>query len=222
MAMVNAITVVPGAIGAFRKEAIENAGGFTSDTLAEDCDLTVRIIKAGYKIEDEPGAIAYTEAPESLGMFLKQRFRWSFGVLQTFWKHRNIFLNSDYGWLGCFAWPNVLLFQFFIPLFTPLADLLMVIGLITGSAGRILPYYLLFQLIDLGLSLLAFSFEKEKPGKLILLIPQRIIYRWLMVYVLFKTFFRTMRGELQGWGLLKRSGHVRLKPTTTSLSSTES
>lgn len=218
MAMVNAITVVPGAIGAFRKEAIENAGGFTSDTLAEDCDLTVRIIKAGYRVEDEPGAIAYTEAPESLGMFLKQRFRWSFGVLQTFWKHRNIFLNSDYGWLGCFAWPNVLLFQFIIPLFTPLADLLMVIGLNTGSAGRILPYYLLFQLIDLGLSLLAFSFEKEKPGKLILLIPQRIIYRWLMVYVLFKTFFRTMRGELQGWGLLKRSGHVRLKPATTGLS----
>jgi hypothetical protein len=98
----------------------------------------------------------------------------------------------------------------------------MVIGLSTGSAGRILPYYLLFQLIDLGLSLLAFSFEREKPGKLVLLIPQRIIYRWLMVYVLFKTFFRTMRGELQGWGLLKRSGHVRLKPAATSLSSTGS
>jgi hypothetical protein len=142
--------------------------------------------------------------------------------MQTFWKHRNIFLNTDYGWLGCFAWPNMLLFQFIIPLFTPLADLLMAIGLSTGSAGRILPYYLLFQLIDLGLSLLAFSFEKEKPGKLILLIPQRLIYRWLMVYVLFKSFFRAMRGELQGWGLLKRSGHVRLQPATSNLSSSGS
>jgi cellulose synthase/poly-beta-1,6-N-acetylglucosamine synthase-like glycosyltransferase len=76
-AWVNAITVVPGAVGAFRKKAIEDAGGFTTDTLAEDCDLTVRILRCNYVIENEPAAIGMTEAPETLKMFFKQRFRWS-------------------------------------------------------------------------------------------------------------------------------------------------
>ncbi|HEX4850780.1 MAG TPA: polysaccharide deacetylase family protein, partial [Puia sp.] len=93
-AYVNAITVVPGAIGAFRKKAIEEAGGFTTDTLAEDCDLTIRILRCNYKIENESGAIAMTEAPETLKMFFKQRFRWSFGVLQTFWKNRDVLFNT--------------------------------------------------------------------------------------------------------------------------------
>jgi len=85
-AYMNAITVVPGAIGAFRKEAIEKAGGFSTDTLAEDCDLTIRILRCGYLIDNENKAIAMTEAPETLSQFMKQRFRWTFGVMQTFWK----------------------------------------------------------------------------------------------------------------------------------------
>ncbi|MFX5587062.1 glycosyltransferase family 2 protein, partial [Acinetobacter baumannii] len=85
----NAITVIPGAIGAFKKQAIEDAEGFTSDTLAEDCDITIRILKAGYVVANEPKAVAFTEAPESLKQFFKQRFRWIFGVMQTFWKHKD-------------------------------------------------------------------------------------------------------------------------------------
>ena len=81
---VNAITVVPGAIGAFRKKALEDAGGFTTDTLAEDCDLTVRILRCGYTIKNDNHAIAMTEAPETVRMFLKQRFRWSFGRYADF------------------------------------------------------------------------------------------------------------------------------------------
>ena len=88
-AYLNAITVVPGAIGAFRKKAIEEAGGFTTDTLAEDCDLTIRILRCGYIVENDNSAIAMTEAPETLKQFFKQRFRWSYGVMQTFWKNRD-------------------------------------------------------------------------------------------------------------------------------------
>jgi cellulose synthase/poly-beta-1,6-N-acetylglucosamine synthase-like glycosyltransferase/spore germination protein YaaH/peptidoglycan/xylan/chitin deacetylase (PgdA/CDA1 family) len=208
MAAINAITVVPGAIGAFRKEAMEKAGGFTTDTLAEDCDLTIRILKQGYIVANENGAIALTEAPETFRMFLKQRSRWSFGVMQTFWKHRKVLFNSRYKWLGWFALPNMLVFQFIIPLFAPLADLLMIIGLMTGNAGKIIFYYLLFLLIDGGIALFAFSFEKVKPLKLIWLFPQRIIYRWLMIFVLFNSYFRAIKGELQSWGVLKRSGNV--------------
>jgi len=208
-ASVNAITVVPGAIGAFRKKAIEDAGGFTTDTLAEDCDLTIRILRAGYTIKNENNAIAFTEAPEKTKQFLKQRFRWSFGVLQTFWKHKDLLFNTKYKWLGCLAMPNILLFQYIIPAFIPFADLFMVVGLLTGNASKIIPYYFVFMLFDAGVAIIAFRMEKERLSRLVWLIPQRLIYRWLMWWVLFKALRRAIKGELQSWGVLKRTGSVK-------------
>lgn len=208
-AYLNAITVVPGAIGAFRKKAIEDAGGFTSDTLAEDCDLTIRILRCNYIIANEPAAIAMTEAPETLKMFFKQRFRWSFGVLQTFWKNRDVLFNWKYKSLGWIAMPNILIFQYIIPSIIPLADFFMVVGLLTGNAGKIGLYYLIFMLVDVAIALLAFNFEKEKKSKLIWLIPQRLVWRWLMWYVLYRSFRRAIKGELQNWGVLKRTGNVK-------------
>jgi len=205
----NAITVVPGAIGAFSKLAIEEAGGFTSDTLAEDCDLTIRILRCGYSIANENNAIALTEAPETLKQFMSQRFRWTFGVLQTFWKNRDALFNTNYPKLGFIALPDILLFKYIIPLFAPFADFLMLIGLLTGSTSEIGMYYAIFLGIDILLALFAFSFEKEPIWKILWLIPQRVIYRWLLLIVLFKTFRKAVKGELQHWGVLKRTGNVQ-------------
>jgi cellulose synthase/poly-beta-1,6-N-acetylglucosamine synthase-like glycosyltransferase/spore germination protein YaaH/peptidoglycan/xylan/chitin deacetylase (PgdA/CDA1 family) len=216
-AWLNAITVVPGAIGAFRKQAIEDAGGFTTDTLAEDCDLSIRILRQGYTIANEPEALAFTEAPESIKMFIKQRFRWSFGVMQTFWKNRDVLFNKQYKALGRVAFPNILLFQFIIPAFAPAADLFMLIGILTGNAGHILVYYGLFMLVDAAVSVLAFHFEGEKKLRLLWLLPQRLIYRWLMLIVLFKAFLKAIKGELQGWGVLKRTGSVQAKESPNNL-----
>ncbi|WP_321424216.1 polysaccharide deacetylase family protein [uncultured Bacteroides sp.] len=207
-ANINAITVVPGAIGAFKKAAIDEAGGFTTDTLAEDCDLTIRILKAGYTIENENKAIAMTEAPEKTKQFIKQRTRWSFGVMQTFWKHRDTLLDKKFKGLGIWAMPNILIFQFIIPFFSPLADLFMLFGIFTGNAERIGFYYLIFMLVDISISVVAFIFEGEKVTKLIWIIPQRFCYRWIMYVVLFKSFRKAIKGELQTWGVLKRSGNV--------------
>ncbi|MFL5742192.1 MAG: glycosyltransferase [Flavisolibacter sp.] len=208
-ASVNAITVVPGAIGAFRKQAIKDAGGFTTDTLAEDCDLTIRIIRAGYVVENENDALAFTEAPEKTRQFIKQRFRWSFGVLQTFWKNKNVLFNKKYGALGWLAMPNILLFQYIIPSFIPLADLFMLVGLWSGNGSKIFPYYFAFMLFDAAIALVAFRMEKERLSRLIWLIPQRLVYRWLMWYVLFKAMRKAIKGELQNWGVLKRTGRVK-------------
>jgi cellulose synthase/poly-beta-1,6-N-acetylglucosamine synthase-like glycosyltransferase len=208
--ILNCITVVPGAIGAFRKEAIEDAGGFTRDTLAEDCDLTIRILRSGYIVTTNNKAIAMTEVPEKLGQFLKQRFRWCFGVMQTFWKHRQACFNPENKALGLVALPNILIFQILLPFFSPLADLLMLLALFSGNAERIGLYYLIFQLVDLAGAILAFSFEKENFAKLWMLIPQRFTYRWLMYYVLFKAVSKAMKGELQSWGVLKRTGNVEV------------
>ncbi|MBS1974132.1 MAG: glycosyltransferase, partial [Bacteroidetes bacterium] len=206
---INAITVVPGAIGAFRKKAIEDAGGFTTDTLAEDCDLTVRILRKGYTIDNDNKAIAMTEAPETIKMFLKQRSRWSFGVMQTFWKNRDTLFNWKYKWLGWAAMPNILIFQYIIPSVIPLADFFMLIGLFTGNAGKIGFYYIIFMLVDVAVAMLAFVFEKEKMAKLVWLIPQRLAWRWLLWYVLYKTVRKAIKGELQHWGVLKRTGNVK-------------
>ncbi|HEY5038797.1 MAG TPA: glycosyltransferase family 2 protein, partial [bacterium] len=209
-AYVNAITVVPGAIGAFRKSAIEEAGGFTTDTLAEDCDLTIRLLRCNYLVQNEGRAIALTESPETLKMFIKQRFRWSFGVMQTFWKNRDMLFSTSNPSLGWIALPNILLFQYIIPAIIPLADFLMLVGLLTGNAARIGTYYLIFMLVDVAVAILAFSFEKENIAKLLWLIPQRLVWRWLMWYVLFKSFRRAIKGELQNWGVLKRTGNVSM------------
>jgi peptidoglycan-N-acetylglucosamine deacetylase len=208
-AHVNAITVVPGAIGAFNKQILLDAGGFTTDTLAEDCDLTIRILKEGFIVANEPDAIAYTEAPETVKQFMKQRFRWSFGVMQVFWKHKDLLFNTKHKALGLIAMPDILLFKYIIPLFTPIADVLMFIGLLTGNAEKIGKYYMLFILVDAFTAGIAFAFAKERPWKLIWLIPQRLIYRWLMLIVLFRSFRKAIKGELQHWGVLKRTGNMK-------------
>jgi cellulose synthase/poly-beta-1,6-N-acetylglucosamine synthase-like glycosyltransferase/peptidoglycan/xylan/chitin deacetylase (PgdA/CDA1 family)/spore germination protein YaaH len=212
--LLNSITVVPGAIGGFRKSAIFKAGGFTTDTLAEDCDLTMRILKLGYIVRNCDDAIAYTEAPETLNGLMKQRFRWSFGVIQSFWKNKDALLNKKYKFFGMIGMPNILLFQIILPMFSPLADLMMVIGLFGENPQRILVYYLVFIVIDLLVSMLAFWMEKEDFKKLVYIIPQRFIWRQLMYWVLFKSIRRALKGELSGWGVLKRTGSVNIKGAT--------
>ncbi|MBS1528858.1 MAG: glycosyltransferase [Bacteroidetes bacterium] len=212
--LINSITVVPGAIGAFRKTAIFKAGNFTSDTLAEDCDLTMRILKQGYVIKNSSEAIAYTEAPETLSALLKQRFRWSFGVIQSFWKNRDALFNKRYKFFGMIGMPNILIFQIILPLFSPLADLMMIIGLFGDKPMKIVVYYIAFVLIDFLVSIVAFRMEKESLKKLVYIIPQRFIWRQLMYYVLFKSVRRAVKGEMSGWGVLKRTGNVKMKDKT--------
>jgi len=209
--LINCITVVPGAIGAFRKSAIFRAGGFTYDTLAEDCDLTMRILKAGYVVRNCDDAIAYTEAPETLQLLLKQRFRWSFGVIQSFWKNKDALFNKKYKFFGMVGMPNILLFQILLPLFSPVADFMMVVSLFGGKYEKILFYYVAFILVDFVVGIIAFWMEKEDYKKLVYIIPQRFIWRQLMYYVLFKSVRRAVKGELSGWGALKRTGNVIIK-----------
>jgi len=209
--LINSITVVPGAIGAFRKSAIYKAGGFTYDTLAEDCDLTMRILKQGFIVKNCAEAIAYTEAPETLNGLLKQRFRWSFGVMQSFWKNKDALFNKKYKFFGMLGMPNILIFQIILPLFSPLADLIMIIGLFGDKPGRILTYYVAFVLIDFLVAIIAFWMQKEDYKKLVYIIPQRFIWRQLMYYVLFKSVRKALKGELSGWGALKRTGNVVIK-----------
>jgi len=221
--LLNCITVIPGAIGGFERKALIEAGGFTTDTLAEDCDLTIRMLRNGGKIRNCAAAIAVTEAPETLGQFMKQRFRWSYGIIQSFWKNKDALLNPKYKALGMVSLPNIFIFQILMPMLAPVADLIFFvsIGLTwndTESRNKLLLFYGLFLLVDVAVSVVAFIFEKEKFRKLIWLVPQRFVYRQLMYIVLFRSIRKAIKGEVQGWGVLKRTGNVVLKPEPNRIS----
>jgi len=215
---INTITVVPGAIGAFRGSALKEIGGFDIDTLAEDCDLTLRMLRAGYRVRACNEAIAYTEAPETVKMFMKQRFRWSFGIMQSFWKHKELIFTRRRLNLSWILLPNLLVFQMLLPLFSPLVDLMMLFSLFSFNGvsvfseniGQVGIFYFSYYLLDVFISMLAFHFDGQKftlktAGNLFL---QRIIYRLILFVVLIKSYRKAIKGELTGWGVLKRTGNV--------------
>ncbi|MCL5773238.1 MAG: glycosyltransferase [Firmicutes bacterium] len=220
----NCITVIPGAVGAWRRELILKAGGFSGDTLAEDADLTLTILKTGKKINYEDEAIAMTEAPDTIKGFLRQRFRWMFGSLQAVWKHLDTLLRPRYGALGMFAIPNVFIFQIFFPLISPVIDLVMAgsllemlwqksqhpLGYNADSLKIILFYYALFLALDFFGSVIAFILERKEDWKLLVwLFFQRFFYRQLMYYIAVKSVLAAIRGKIVGWGKVERKATVQ-------------
>lgn len=206
--VLNAITVVPGAVGAWRKRLVIERGGFRSDTLAEDTDLTLAIRREGHRIRYEDQAVAYTEAPEDTRGLARQRFRWAFGTLQAAWKHRDAMFVPKYGTLGLVALPSIWLFQVMLSALSPFAEMAMIIALFAGNWKIVVLYYLAFFLLELLTGFLAYALEGEKPWDLRLLLFQRIYYRELMYYVLAKSLIFAMKGRLVGWGKLERRATV--------------
>ncbi|MFP5106822.1 polysaccharide deacetylase family protein [Neobacillus sp. C211] len=207
-AALNCITVVPGAIGAWRKTAVEEAGYFQEDTLAEDTDITLTLLRLGKKIEFEEKAYAFTEVPEDIKSLAKQRYRWVYGTLQCLWKHREALFNKKHNSLGFIALPNMWLFQYIYQTISPIADILFILALFNPHPERAAIGFILFYLLDFLTSLYAFRLEKESPKPLVSLFLQRILYKQLMTYVVIKSIFSAIKGVTVGWGKLKRKGNV--------------
>ena len=201
------ITVVPGAIGAFRTSVLHEVGGFTYDTLAEDTDLTLSIKERGYRIVYDATAVAYTEAPSTINELLKQRFRWTFGTMQATWKHRKTILNLRYGTLGLIGLPYLLFFQILFPILSPLFDAAVIIGLLGHQYHLMLISFTIYTIADVIMSGAALLLDGEKLWQLWLIIPQRIVYRQLMYYVIVKSIVNVLKGNLVDWGTLKREGN---------------
>jgi peptidoglycan-N-acetylglucosamine deacetylase len=215
--LLNCITVVPGALGAWRKKAIEDAGGITADTVAEDADLTIAIRRLGWRVTYDEEAIAWTEAPETPGALIRQRFRWTFGTLQSFWKHSSTLFRPKYGTLGFIALPNIFVFQIILPLVSPLLDLLffgslMLWGLAqlhftqipqlwtTADVQRAVVFFLGFLIIDVLTCVIAFALERHEDWTLLIpVLLQRFYYRQLMYIVLFRSVKEAVSGRPVGW-----------------------
>jgi cellulose synthase/poly-beta-1,6-N-acetylglucosamine synthase-like glycosyltransferase/peptidoglycan/xylan/chitin deacetylase (PgdA/CDA1 family)/spore germination protein YaaH len=219
----NCMTVVPGAVGAWRRELVLEAGGFSADTLAEDADLTLCMLRHGTRVIYDDRAIAWTEAPDSIRGLLKQRFRWVFGTLQAAWKQRDALGRPRFGSLGLVALPNLVIFGVLFPLISPLMDLQMVLSLVTTLIesrqhpaeftadifDQTLFYYALFVAVDLLAATLAFLLERREQWWLMFSLPlQRFTYRQLMYVVAIRALLAALRGQLVGWGKLERKATV--------------
>ena len=229
LAALGAVTVVPGAVGAWRRDALTALGGFPNDTLAEDQDLTLAAQRAGWLVEFDPDARAYTEAPDTLKGLLKQRFRWSFGTLQCVWKHRRGLFDTKRPVLGFIALPQIWLFQIVLTLVAPLVDGAVIASLIgavydklahpvqwnAGGLERALLYWAAFVLVDLAAGAIGMSLERRAPWASLPWVPvQRFGYRQLMYYVVVKAVWTAVAGSRVGWGKLERRASVTLGPVT--------
>jgi cellulose synthase/poly-beta-1,6-N-acetylglucosamine synthase-like glycosyltransferase/spore germination protein YaaH/peptidoglycan/xylan/chitin deacetylase (PgdA/CDA1 family) len=226
-----AVSVVPGAIGAWRVSAVRQAGAFHIDTVAEDADLTMALLRNGHRVEYEDRALAFTEAPTTANALMRQRFRWSFGILQSIWKHSAVFARK--GVLGFIALPNILVFQILLPLVSPFIDIMFAVGTIwyftrkyyhpdsTDPADfqRLLIFFVAFLIIDFIASAIAFVLERRQPEDrediwlLSQVWLQRFAYRQLFSIVLFRTLKRAITGRPFAWDKLDRTAAVKYVPS---------
>jgi len=219
LAALGAVTVVPGAVGAWRRAALDALGGYPDDTLAEDQDLTLAMQRAGWRVEFDPEARAYTEAPETVAGLLKQRFRWSFGTLQCIYKHRAALFDVKRPVLGFVALPQIWLFQIVLTAIAPLVDLAVVWSLISAiyawafhpvewspdNLYRPLFFWAAFVFLDLSAGTVGMALERRAPWADLIWMPiQRFGYRQLMYYVVVKSIDAALHGARVGWGKLER------------------
>ena len=220
LAALGTVTVVPGAVGAWRRQTLEALGGFPHDTLAEDQDLTLAAQSNGWVIEFDPEAVAFTEAPQTVEGLLKQRFRWSFGTLQCVWKHRKDLFNTKRPALGFIALPQIWLFQIILTVVAPLVDAAVIFSLISAGFDRLshpvewnsegltraMLYWTAFVLVDLAAAVIGMAMERRAPWASLAWLPaQRFGYRQLMYYVVLKALVTALQGKRVGWGSLQRT-----------------
>jgi poly-beta-1,6 N-acetyl-D-glucosamine synthase len=205
-AFMNSMTIISGAIGAFRKEALDKIGGYSSDTLVEDMDITLSIARAGYKIEYNPRAIAYTEAPENIGDFLKQRQRWVFGGLQILKKHQDMIFNPEYREMGMLSLPYFMIFPWIDVLISLLFGVVVIHAFFVNGVFQLVEFYLLMTALQGLVTFGAILMDKEDK-KLLLLIPfESLWYSHVISFATVKAATQYLAKVPARWNKLERLG----------------
>jgi cellulose synthase/poly-beta-1,6-N-acetylglucosamine synthase-like glycosyltransferase len=204
LATLGAITTVPGAVGAFRTHALRAAGGVSDDTLAEDTDLTIAIQRAGWRVVYQDEAVAWTEAPSSVGDLWRQRYRWCYGTLQAAWKHRGAVVRGRA--IGLVGLPYALVFQVGVALCGPLVDVAALYGVLAGQARSVGLAWLGFTAAQLVLAMFAFRLDRESLRPLWAVPLQQVAYRQLMYLVVIQSVAAALTGTRLRWHKLRRLG----------------
>jgi cellulose synthase/poly-beta-1,6-N-acetylglucosamine synthase-like glycosyltransferase/peptidoglycan/xylan/chitin deacetylase (PgdA/CDA1 family) len=201
---------VPGAIGAFRRTALAEVGGFSSDTLAEDTDVTIALGRRGWKVVYAEDARAFTETPSTWSELWRQRYRWSFGTMQSVWKHRRAFLRRSEGMIGRIGLPYLVLFQIALPLLAPLIDIFALYGILFLDPLPVIGYWLGFNLLVVAQGAYAFRLDRERPRALWALPLQTFVYRQLMYLVVLQSVISAVQGLRLRWQHVERSGDIEV------------
>ncbi|MGK5697851.1 polysaccharide deacetylase family protein [Streptomyces sp. URMC 128] len=200
---------IPGAVGAFRRSALERVGGMSDDTLAEDTDITMALHRDGWRVVYAENARAWTEAPETVQQLWSQRYRWSYGTMQAIWKHRRALVDKGpSGRFGRVGLPLVSLFMVVAPLLAPLIDVFLVYGLVFGPTQKTIMAWLGVLAIQAVCAAYAFRLDRERMTHLISLPLQQILYRQLMYVVLLQSWITALTGGRLRWQKLRRTGVV--------------
>ncbi|MDN3028670.1 bifunctional polysaccharide deacetylase/glycosyltransferase family 2 protein [Streptomyces sp. S.PB5] len=205
---------IPGAVGAFRRSALERVGGMSDDTLAEDTDITMAMHRDGWRVVYAEKARAWTEAPESVQQLWSQRYRWSYGTMQAIWKHRRALVErGPSGRFGRVGLPLVSLFMVVAPLLAPLIDVFLIYGLVFGPTDKTILAWFGVLAIQLTCAAYAFVLDRERLTPLISLPLQQILYRQLMYVVLLQSWITALTGGRLRWQKLRRKGGVSAPPS---------
>lgn len=200
---------IPGAVGAFRRQALERVGGISEDTLAEDTDVTMALHRDGWRVVYAENARAWTEAPETVQQLWSQRYRWSYGTMQAIWKHRKAVIErGPSGRFGRVGLPFVSLFMVVAPLLAPLIDVFLLYGLVFGPTEKTVGAWLGVLAVQLVCAAYAFRLDRERMTHLLSLPLQQVLYRQLMYVVLLQSWITALTGGRLRWQKLRRTGVV--------------
>jgi biofilm PGA synthesis N-glycosyltransferase PgaC len=203
------VSIIPGPIGVFRRDVLMSVGGYDDDTFAEDADLTLKIITAGWHVVYEERAIAWTEAPEFYLDLVRQRYRWTRGILQALRKRATI-LAAPKGQLA--VWSSIS-FMFFEAVLWPTVNVLggllfTIAALSAGMTSGIFYWWVLLTMLDVAAALYTVAMEEEDLA----LVPYAVIYRFLFITMIDVAKLLATVEEAANvrmtWGKLARAGRI--------------
>ena len=198
---------VPGAIGAFRRAALADVGGLSSDTLAEDTDLTMAICRTGWRVVYEQSAIAWTEAPSTLPQLWRQRYRWGYGTMQAMWKHRHsVIERGASGRFGRRTLTYLAFFQVLLPLVAPVVDLAAIYGVLFLNLWSMALFWVLFNVVQMLACGYALALDGERIRAIWVLPLQQVVYRQLMYLVTIQSVMTALLGTRHRWQSIARTG----------------
>jgi cellulose synthase/poly-beta-1,6-N-acetylglucosamine synthase-like glycosyltransferase/peptidoglycan/xylan/chitin deacetylase (PgdA/CDA1 family) len=207
--LLGCMPTIPGAIGAFRRRALDDVGGMSDDTLAEDTDVTIAVQRAGWRVVYAERARAWTEAPSGLGQLWRQRYRWSYGTMQALWKHRRSVIDrGPSGHFGRVGMPLVVVFQVITPVLAPLIDLFTLYGMLFVSPLKSILAWGAVLALQMACAAYAFRLDREKYRYLLMMPLQQIAYRQMMYLVVIHSCVTALTGGRLRWQKLKRTGEV--------------
>jgi len=207
---VNGILVVPGALGAFRRSAVIDVGGFMVDTLAEDCDITIRMLCRNYVVRNASEALSFTEAPHITRLFLKQRVRWTVGLVQGLLNHFKMLLTHPNRALSMIVIPYTWLYRIILPMVLPVIDYFFFFTFVFLQQYELLNFYLSFLLLDLLITYFILR-EQREHANVLQLIVIRFLYKHLTLATYLYIFSKWLNGNLYGWSKIPRQGSVKIE-----------